>query len=312
MTFVGQALPAVPDGTGGLNTVTTLEGKVIAKPETSDIASGLNAAGQVTVQSAAGTFLTDGKTVQRPANPASSQVIPGGNWVASNSNAAGQVVGSYYDSPGQTACRVDQRRKITQLQLGGPSSQANAVNASARWSGRRILPRPIRSAPYGGPTPNILYPGGTMKDLGTLGGTTSVANAINASGMVVGASAPAPSNSGYSWWYNSNPNASTHAFVSDGTKMLDLNSLISDQLNLTLNSAVAINAQGQILALGQAGTNYLENAYLLTPVDQPVPVTPTLAPEPGTLAILGLAAGAGWLRRRASGRRAVTPSDEDR
>ena len=25
-------------------------------------------------------------------------------------------------------------------------------------------------------------------------------------------------------------------------------------------------------------------------------MTPTLAPEPGTLAILGLAAGAGWLR----------------
>ena len=53
--------------------------------------------------------------------------------------------------------------------------------------------------------------------------------------------------------------------------MVDLNSLISDQLNLTLNSAVAINAWGQFSPSGRRGTNYLENAYLLTPVDQPVP-----------------------------------------
>jgi hypothetical protein len=85
--------------------------------------------------------------------------------------------------------------------------------------------------------------------------------------------------------------------------MVDLNSLISNQLNLTLNSAIAINSSGQILAAGQAGSNYVENAYLLTPVGMPIPVTPTLAPEPGTLAILGIAAGAVWLQRRTSGRK---------
>jgi hypothetical protein len=72
--------------------------------------------------------------------------------------------------------------------------------------------------------------------------------------------------------------------------MLDLNSEISIQLNSTLNSAIAINSSGKILAYGQGGTNYAENAFLLTPVGMSIPETPTLAPEPGPLAIPGLTA----------------------
>ncbi len=142
-----------------------------------------------------------------------------------------------------------------------------------------------------------------MKDLGTLGGVNSSALGINAQGQIVGAADYQGADSTNDWWVsNLNQLRSQHAFLSDGTRMVDLNSLISDHLNLTLNSAIAINSVGQILAEGQAGSNYVENAYLLTPVGMPAPMAPTTAPEPSTLAILGLAVVAAWLRRRRSSR----------
>ncbi len=115
-------------------------------------------------------------------------------------------------------------------------------------------------------------------------GLTVLVGGVNAAGMIVGYG-----NSG--------------VYLIDGTKRIDLNSAIGDQLGITLNVAVAINGTGQILAEGHVGSNPGEEAFLLTPVGVPIPATPAPTPEPGTLAILGLALGASWLGRRALGTR---------
>ena len=58
----------------------------------------------------------------------------------------------------------------------------------------------------------FLYSGSTMTDLGTLGGTNSVAYGINASGQVVG-------------YAHTTGNAAAHAFLYSGSTMTDLGTL---------------------------------------------------------------------------------------
>ena len=147
-----------------------MQGKVIAKPETSDIAGGLNQAGQVTVTSSAGSFLTDGKTVQ-PAPPSPfTLTIPGGTWTGSVSSeatgATGQVVGNYYNSQGWGHAVSINNGKITELgTLGGASSQATAANASGQVVGSSQITPSNPLSPYSSPSHAFLYSGGAMKDL---------------------------------------------------------------------------------------------------------------------------------------------------
>ena len=78
----------------------------------------------------------------------------------------------------------------------------------------------------------------------------------------------------------------THAFLWDGTTMLDLNALIdpADPLQpfVTLDAGVEVNDLGQILALG-FDSRFGLRTYLLSPI--------VTVPEPGTLALLGLGLG---------------------
>ena len=88
----------------------------------------------------------------------------------------------------------------------------------------------------------FLYEGGTYHDLGALGGHYSLAYDINNSGRIVGFSRTTiPSSAG--------ENGPTHAFVSDGGPMQDLNSLIGSS-DWTLAAAVAVNDAGRVAGWG--------------------------------------------------------------
>ena len=91
-----------------------------------------------------------------------------------------------------------------------------------------------------------------MTDLGTLGGTSSFGEGINASGQVTGDS-------------NTTGNAALHAFLyTPANGMVDLNTLLPSGSGWTLISAFAINDAGQITG---SGTNHsgFSHAFLLTP-----------------------------------------------
>jgi probable HAF family extracellular repeat protein len=85
-----------------------------------------------------------------------------------------------------------------------------------------------------------------MADLGTLGGSSSYATAINDSGQVVGGTGG-------------------HAFLYDNGKMVDLNTLISSGSGWVLESATAINDSGQIVGCG-TNSRGKTDAFLLTPL----------------------------------------------
>src|SRR5262249_33676414 len=138
----------------------------------------------------------------------------------------------------------------------------------------------------------------TMADLGTLGGTYSIANAINDGGVVVGQSGVTTASShphafrytngvmadlgtiagdwssaqdgnsiggivGYSTFPGSAETA-YHAFLDHGGVMFDLNSLIDPTAGWTLSKANGINDTGQITGSGLI--NGEQHAFVLTPI----------------------------------------------
>lgn len=139
--------------------------------------------------------------------------------------------------------------------------------------------------------------GTTATDLGTLGGATSFAFGVNASGKVVGDSYVSSSSGainpfvydgtmhdlgtfggtqGIGYGINDkgqivgesrvSPSSTlTHAFLYQGGHLIDLNSLISATLGWVMNSAYAINKSGQIVGLGTLNGQTKEG-FLLTPV----------------------------------------------
>jgi probable HAF family extracellular repeat protein len=94
-----------------------------------------------------------------------------------------------------------------------------------------------------------------MIDLGTLEGKTdSVGLAINDLGQIVGYSLP-----GSSQFFDA------HAFIYDGTGIVDLNDLIDSQEGWLLNIGQGINDRGQIVGEGTRDGFHIR-AFLLTPI----------------------------------------------
>jgi probable HAF family extracellular repeat protein len=175
---------------------------------------------------------------------------------------------------------------------GGSFSRAFDINVSGQVVGQADTSTGGRRA--------FLYSGGQMKDLGTLGGSSS-ASGINDSGQVVGQSMI--SNETCSGCYHAflysdgqmrdlgtlpggdaswasgvndsgqvvggaNTSAGTfRAFLYSGAQMRDLNELIPPGSGWDLTHAWAINTSGQIV--GEGYMNGQERAFLATPTQTP-------------------------------------------
>jgi probable HAF family extracellular repeat protein len=129
---------------------------------------------------------------------------------------------------------------------GGYNGNALAINNATHVVGWGLKSGQIHAALWikGQPRP---------QDLGTLGGTTSEANAINNSDVVVGYSLPATG-------------ATTHAFIwTSAEGMLDLNTLIEPGSSWELVVANGVNDSGQIV--GNGTINGYTHGFLLTPAN---------------------------------------------
>ena len=103
----------------------------------------------------------------------------------------------------------------------------------------------------------FLYTGGMgMKDLGTLGGSQSIAVGVNNMGYVVGEADCIEQG-----------NVSAHAFLYRDGRMIDLNAVTDRVVGWVLQRAAAINDSNQIAGFGRAPDGNMR-AFLLTPVEE--------------------------------------------
>ena len=135
------------------------------------------------------------------------------------------------------------------------------TQASGTTSQQSYLLSPNSQGPFG---TSIDHPNGDP--LGTLGGASTVAGALNNANQVVG-------------WSQTSTGA-RHAFLYSNGAMQDLNLLIPTSANVHLIDAVGIDGSGRIVAYGTDSSGQTDE-FLLTPLEAPVP-------EPSTLAIFGL------------------------
>lgn len=232
---------------GNALAATTYRATELGMQEPSNAAGALNSLGQVT-----GYFYPSGNLagdMHAFLYSAGSGVVDLGTLGGSSSrgyaiNNSGQVVGESRTSGG-AAHAFTYSAAGGMVDLGTPSnirSMAFSVNDSGQVAGSfgtRFLHAFVHTA------------AGGMVDLGTLGGGNSYGTAINSSGQVAGSS-------------NISGNSATHAFVyTAGGGMVDLNTVTSG-LDGYLNTALAINDRGMILAGGYRGDgSYF--LYLLAP-----------------------------------------------
>lgn len=226
-------------------------------------AFGINASGQVVGVANMGligfrAFRTAPNSVVNPATDDLGQP----NAVAYGVNDSGQAVGTVgvwnkvIHATDARAFRTAPNSPINPLTdcfgtLGGTESEARGINNQGQvigWSdtaGDSAI-HAFLSAPNGKVN--------ALSDLGTLGGTNSWAWGINEPGHVVGIAETSGD--------------ASHAFLYDGTRMIDLNTLIDPTPGWTLTWAYDINNLGQIVGVGLSPSGD-HRAFLLTPVPEP-------------------------------------------
>lgn len=198
-------------------------------------------------------------------------------------NASGQVAGYSHTASGNMHAYVYSNGQMTDL---GPlvSATFNGAETFAAALNDRGDVVGFAQVPDTGGTQGhaFLYAGGSMHDLGTLGGTISTANDINERGQIVGYSRMAGTDAG-------------HAFIYENGVMSDLNRYASG--GWTLTQAEAINENGDILGIGTL--NGESHTFLLTWSGNSGGAVPAI-PEPGTFVLLafGLAGLVVAKRRR--------------
>ncbi len=239
----------------------------------------------------------------------------GGGSAANSINDSGQIVGDsdYSDNQTRHAFMYTGSGPMQDINalLGNPGdSVATGINNNGQITG---------FATSGIYEHAFLYSGGSMRDLGTLGGAFSTPTHINDRGQVVG-NADTTNGGRHAFLYNGSGSLQDlgtfggsssaacinnqgqivgesfisggvqHAFLIDGSGVMqDLNNLVDSGSGWTLTVASGINDQGQIVCSGQLGSTI--HAFLLNPV-----------PEPSTIALLLAGAaclfGFAWRRRR--------------
>jgi probable HAF family extracellular repeat protein len=120
--------------------------------------------------------------------------------------------------------------------LGGDSSEASSINAGGQIAGASGTKAGAGSLLLDDTAHAFLWTNGVMVDLGTLGGDSSSANALNDKGQVVGWSGTKPGGGALAF----DPGA--QAFVVDGGQMVGLGGLG----DAGISSASAINNNGLI------------------------------------------------------------------
>jgi probable HAF family extracellular repeat protein len=262
--------------------------------------------------------------------------LGGTNSTVRGINEFGQVSGDSDLPDGTRYAFLYDGGKMTDLGSlpGGKNSYAQGINDSGqvvgfantgptgtpRFSNGREVAFPDASLSMGGVEHAVLYDHGKAIDLGTLGGESSAARAINNAGVIVGTSElPGGEQHAFVYadgkmtdlgilgtdWKNTFWNlpysqahdinnagqivgqSNSRAFLFEDGKMLDLNTLV-DLPGITLTSAWDINNAGQILATGTDDMVNRKHVYdfLLSPSDLAVPEY--AIPEPSTLAVLVL------------------------
>ena len=160
-------------------------------------------------------------------------VLPGGNYSrARDLNDSDEVVGTSASSAGERAVLWTTAGNIRDLGTlpGDWASEGTAINNAGDVAGYSKGPRGMRAF--------IWTKGSGMQELGVLpGGNSSRALAVSDLGQVVGSSTSA---------------SGDHAFVwTRQTGMTDLNGPDSMKLGVVFVEAHAINAKGEILAMGK-------------------------------------------------------------
>ncbi|NIA16320.1 MAG: PEP-CTERM sorting domain-containing protein [Nitrospiraceae bacterium] len=226
----------------------------------------------------------------------------GGRWSeAEDINNAGTVVGTSLNATGQSRAFLWNGSGMQDLgTLGGAESWGYAVNdvgqavglalasngtthtfvyesGSMSDLGVLLLVEPVAvndALQMVGPSWDnraMLYSGGTVQDIGTLGGNRAEPYDIDNLGRIVGTSNLVEDGGVY------------HAFLWEDGTMQDLNDLIAPDSGWLLQRATSISDTGYIVGQGDGPGD--SNAFLLVPI-----------PEPGTLGLL--AVGLGLLIRR--------------
>ena len=266
------------------------------------VGSGINKAGQVVGQSAAGNgtlfhaFLySDGSMIDLDPTDFES-------W-ATGINSLGQVVGF--------AATTSESSFFPALFSGGQAINLGAIAGSTSCKAQAINDNgQVVGFCYvkdGNNYHAVLYTRGNMLDLGTLAGQiktlSSSANAINNRGQVVGVSdvaggeshaflfsggtmadlgvlnglsgsfATAINNLGQVVGFAVTASGAHQAFLYSGGTMTDLSSLVTPPLSVSLTEAEGINDSGQIVAVGSDG-----HAYLLTYANSQLSVLNPFAP----------------------------------
>ncbi len=159
----------------------------------------------------------------------------------------GQVVGSSFTWAGVIHAFLYQDNLMQDLgTLGGASSSGNGIS---RCNGL-IVGAADTSA---GNSHAFLYSDGVMHDLGTLGGARSGAQAVNASGQIVGFA-----DTGATVDTGSGPLTVSHAFLYSAGVMQDLGTLPTGSTSM----AQAINAAGHVAGESSIGGLLRTHAFL--------------------------------------------------